>query len=337
LASPLVLLPFFRSQQRRDTRFFIVWIAIFFLGAVAVFPAGSARYLLPLAAPVVLLISRFPPPFLATIFALQLALSLLLATVNYQHWDAYRQFAQSLRSEAQHRHVWVNADWGLRYYLELEGARPVHENQRIPPGDLIVSSELALPVQYNHGGSILVPIATREIRPAIPLRLTGLETRSAYSSDDKGFFPFGISRGLIDRVHADLLQARIPTRENILMSAPDADDQILSGIYPREKEAWRWMAKQAFILLKTPTVPTPIHIALYIPDTVPARIVTIALDNKTLLTRTFPSPGLYSIVTDPQHPSGASAVLTIDVDKTVSTPADRRQLGVILTEAGFGK
>lgn len=334
LSWPLALMPFFRSPQRRETRFLLAWIAIFFLGAVAVFPAGSARYLLPLAAPVVLLISRFPPPILATLFTLQLTLALLLATVNYQHWDAYRQFAHTLNSK--HR-VWVNADWGLRYYLELEGARPIHENQPLPAGDLLVSSELALPVQYNHGGSVLGSLATLEIRPAIPLRLIGLETRSAYSDDSKGFFPFGISRGLIDRVHADILQARVPTRENILMSAPDADDQILSGIYPRDTQPWRWMAKQASILLKTPAAATPIHVALYIPDTVPARTVTISLDNKIILTRTFPAPGLYSLDTVPQHPAGASTVLTIDVDKTISTAADRRQLGIVLTDAGFAK
>jgi hypothetical protein len=340
LLAPLPLLSTCGALQPippRDTRFLTAWIAIFFLGAVAVFPAGSARYLLPLAAPIAILVSRLPQPILGTLFTLQLTLSLLLATVNYQHWDAYRQFARSLSTEAQHRRVWVNADWGLRYYLELEGALPVRENQPLPPGDLLVSSELALPVPYNHGGSTLVPIATREIRPAIPLRLIGLETRSAYSSDDKGFFPFGISRGLIDRVHADILKERVPTRDNILMNAPDADDQILTGIYPRDNQQWRWMAKQSSIVLKTPSTPTPIHVALYIPDTVPARTVTISLDNKPILTRTFPAPGLYTIVTAPQHPVTPTTVLTIDVDKTISTPADIRELGIILTEAGFGK
>ena len=54
-------------------------------------------YLLPMAAPVALLASRLRPKWLAAGFALQLALGLGLAAVNYQHWDGYRQFAESLR------------------------------------------------------------------------------------------------------------------------------------------------------------------------------------------------------------------------------------------------
>ncbi|MCU1260811.1 MAG: hypothetical protein JWO80_3696, partial [Bryobacterales bacterium] len=141
----------------------------------------------------------------------------------------------------------------------------------------------------------------------------------------------------IDRIHADFLENRMPTRENILMSAPDADNQILSGIFARDNGQWRWMGKQASILLKSPPAPAPIHIGLYIPETVTARTVTVSLDNRALLTRTFPGPGLYSLDTVAQHPSGSSAVITIGVDKTASPPGDSRQLGIILTEVGFGK
>ena len=46
------------KRRDRDTAFLAAWIALFFGGAVAVFFAGSARYLLPMAAPVALLVSR---------------------------------------------------------------------------------------------------------------------------------------------------------------------------------------------------------------------------------------------------------------------------------------
>lgn len=325
------------KRRDRDTIFLLAWIVFFFAGAVALFFAGSARYLLPMAAPVALLVSRLRPVYLGLGFAAQLTLSLLLAIVNYQHWDGYRQFARQFASEAQHRRVWVNAEWSLRYYLELEGARAVRRDQFIPPGDLLISSELADPAPLSHGGSVLVSMAKRDIRPAIPLRIIGLETSSAFSTDDKGFFPFGVSAGLIDRVHADVLQARVPAHENLLMGAPDADNQIVSGIYNREEGAWRWMGKQALILLKSPSAPTPIHIGISIPAAVPARTVTVSLDGKALLTRTFPAPGQYRIDTDPQKPAAASCVLSIAVDKTISPPGDIRELGLILTEAGFRK
>ena len=49
------------QAARTRTRFLLAWIAIFFAGAVVIFFAGSARYLLPMAAPVALLASRLRP------------------------------------------------------------------------------------------------------------------------------------------------------------------------------------------------------------------------------------------------------------------------------------
>lgn len=122
------LLPgaFMASWKRRDreTAFLAAWIVLFFAGAAVLFFAGSARYLLPMAAPVALLVSRLRPRWLAVGFALQMALSLGLALANYQHWDGYRRFARDIRSATAGHRVYVNAEWGLRYYLESDGAVP---------------------------------------------------------------------------------------------------------------------------------------------------------------------------------------------------------------------
>ena len=323
--------PLLFLRQLRQNWFLYSWIAIAFLCAVAAFPAGSARYLLPLAAPVALLLSRLP--FAPLYCALQLTLSLLLAAVNYQHWDAYREFAKSLAPEAEHHRVWVNSEWGLRFYLEQEGALPVRENQQIPPGDILVTSELGFPVPVLHGGSTAVTIAKRDIRPAIPLRLIGIETGSAYSSAERGLFPFGLSTGLIDRVRAETLTPKLPTREYVNLADPDADEQVLSGIYGKEGNPWRWMAKSATFLLKTPPLPTPITVHLYIPDSAPARTFTLTLDNKPIASKTFPAPGTYTIETAP----ATGSVLTITADKSFTIPSDHRDLGIILTGAGFSK
>ena len=130
-----------RRRREKDTLFLLAWIAIFFAGAVAVFFAGSARYLLPMAAPVALLASRLRVRWLAAGVAANLALGLALAQVNYQHWDACRRFAASLevsqRVSAGYR-VWVNAELGLRHYLEAQGALPLRKTQHLRPGDLVV-------------------------------------------------------------------------------------------------------------------------------------------------------------------------------------------------------
>ena len=59
----------------------------------------------------------------------------------------------------------------------------------------------------------VAPLAAREIRPALPLRLIGLDSRSGYSTASKGFYPFGISSGPVDRVRAELVVERKPVLE----------------------------------------------------------------------------------------------------------------------------
>ena len=205
---------------RRD--FLAAWAAIFFAGALLIFFAGSARYLLPIAAPVAILAARRSSPrWLTAGFALQLILSLGLATANYQHWDGYRQFAKTLAPDAAQHRVWVDAEWGLRYYLESEGALPLARDQAVQPGDTIVSSELAQPVTVN---APVAQVSAANIVPRVPLRLISLSRRSAYSSAAGGLLPFEISSAPADRVRADTVVDRKP---------------VLSYLDPRDPQAAR--------------------------------------------------------------------------------------------------
>ncbi len=166
--------------------FLAAWAVIFFAGAMLIFFAGSARYLLPMAAPVAILAARTSAPrWLAAGFVLQMILSLGLATANYQHWDGYRQFAKTLAPDAANRRVWVNGEWGLRYYLEAEGALPLARDQVLTPGETIVSSALAAPVTVNAAVA-----QVRAVDMLVPQHSAASESRSsrrsAYSSAAEG-------------------------------------------------------------------------------------------------------------------------------------------------------
>ena len=76
------------------------------------------------------------------------------------------------------------------------------------------------------------PSRRRRSDPRFPLRLIGLESHSGYSTVAAGFWPFGISAGLIDRVRAASVVERHPTLAYLPMNAPEAADQIVSGIFP---------------------------------------------------------------------------------------------------------
>ena len=117
-----------RSRQDRDTRFLAGWIALFYLAAVVVFFAGSARYLLPMAAPVVLLASRLAPRWLAIGFVAQMAISF---GTRGGELPALGWLSKAARRGPRASGCGVDGEWGLRYYLESRGALPLTHMQKL--------------------------------------------------------------------------------------------------------------------------------------------------------------------------------------------------------------
>jgi hypothetical protein len=309
-----------------DTRFLAAWVAIFFVAAVIVFFAGSARYLLPIAAPIAILATRgIGSRWIHGAIAAEAALSLLLAVVNYQHWDGYRRFAQSFRQELATRRVWINAEWGLRYYLEAGGGLPLIDGQRFRTGDIIVSSAYAAPPTAPG----LVTIAERTIGSRIPLRIVSLGGRSGYSSVAFGLRPFDITTKPLDRVVAQVVSGRAPTLTDLKIGTPEAAEQIVSGI----TNADRWTGKRAVVILKHPPN-SNLRATFYIPPQAPDREVTLLVDGKEVARQQYTAAGIYTLAA-PRPPAGASATVTLELDRTFTAPPDTRQLGVILTEIGF--
>jgi hypothetical protein len=316
-------------RNRRDpgTRFLLAWIGIFFAGAVVIFFSGSARYLLPMAAPVAILASRLPVKWLAPAFALQFALALALAAVNHQHWEGYRAFATTLRGPSAGHRVWVDNDWGLRYYLEADHALPARKGQHVRPGDIIVSSELGHNVEFT---APLSPLAAADIDSAIPLRLIGLNSNSGYSTVAEGYLPFGISNGPIDRVSARMAMERHPTLEYLTMDSPAAASQVVSGIFPSD----RWMSQAGIVVLKSPATPKKLRAEFYIPPNAPARRIALLLDGREVASHTYPAPGPYTL-TSAESLQGST--VEVRVDRTFTAPPDQRALGMVLIGVGFAE
>jgi hypothetical protein len=322
-----------RKRREKDTHFLLAWAALFYLGALVLFFAGSARYLLPMAAPVALLASRLRPRWLALGAAANLVLGLGLAVVNYQHWDQYRFWSARVYpnlSSGGH-HVWVDGLWGLRHYLEERGALPLKKGQLVPPGDIVVTSELSKAVELN---APVAPVSEMVIQPAIPLRIIGLETASGYSSVGRGLWPFGLSAGVIDRVHAVRVAERHPTLEYLPMDAPEAKDQIVSGIWSLEGHQ-RWTAKSASVVLKAPSEATPLRVSFTIHPKAPARKVRILLDGREVAAQTYGGPGTYTLASPPVKAASDVAVVGIECDAIFVPLPDTRELGLVLAGVGF--
>src|SRR3984957_6026870 len=295
--------------------FLNAWVLIFFAGALIVFFAGSARYLLPIAAPLAILAAnRCSTPMLTIGFAAQMALSVGLTIVNYQTWDAYRQFAISLAPEAAERRTWVDHDWGLRYYLESEGALAVPRGQTFAPGDIVVSKK-----PHPEGQRI----ASLEIRPSIPLRLFSVNEKSAYSVASHGLWPFEFSTAPVDRVAAYLIGER---KAELSWVTPRDQQQILRGLDPDG-----WSSAEATVLLKRTDGPLTAEFTIH-PQSL-ARQVRLLVDGRQVAEETFPAPGSYTLSV-PALGGGPSITVTLAVDKTFSVPGDGRQLGILITGIG---
>jgi hypothetical protein len=325
LVPPLAIMAW---HKRRDpaTLFLILWIAIFFLCGLPIFFAGSARYLLPIAAPLAILASRLPSKWLAPAFAIQLAIGVGLAAANYQHWDGYRRFAESIRSATAGHRVFVDNDWGLRYYIEADHGRPALKGQQLRTGDIVVTSELGHNVEFT---APMTMIARAVIQPLVPFRLIGLESNSGYSTVAKGWWPFGISTGVVDRVEARLVRERHPTLEYLPTNAPEAAEQIVTGVFPND----RWMSGTAVVLLKPPVSPKKLRTEIYVPPNATARHIALLLDGREVASKDLPRDGAYTLESSEAL---TGSTVEIRVDRTFRAAGDQRDLGVVLLGVGFG-
>jgi hypothetical protein len=326
---------------RRRQAFLTFWVLLFFAAALALFFAGSARYLLPLAAPLAILLALHyedRPHILAAAFLWSLSIGLGLAWVNAQHWDAYRTAIHDARlplPDGSARRLWVNGEWGLRYYAEAAGAIPIQRGQTLRPGDMLITSELMSAVPFTTGGGVRVEQSSTLITPTLPLRLIGLGSRSAYSSVGFGLWPFDITNAPVDRISISTIIERKPTLSWLEMGSAAIDPQIVSGVYQVEEGQWRWSSPRAVLLLKPLPAPTPIRVNLYLPESAPGRQVSIHLNGAVIDQRTLAGPGITEIVTAPQSVSTETATLTISIDRGFTPSGDSRNLGFILTGAGF--
>ncbi len=303
------------------------WVLIFFTASLVIFFAGSARYLLPLAAPVCILVAQAVSPVkLLAGFAAQLALSLALASANYQHWSATRAFADSVMQQADGRRVWVNAELGIRHYLEDRGALPLLRDQILRAGDIVVTSELAQPVTVT---TPMARLLETVISPSVPLRLISLQGRSGYSTASRGLRPFDISHEVVDHLTASVVVERKTELSYVDPKDPNAAAQMISGLFPDG-----WMSGQASVLLKVPANAKSLRVVYFIPPDAPARKMTLLADGKVVGEDMYTKPGAYSLEV-PFKTGAAQVSVGLRVDRTHTVPPDGRALGVIVTGVGL--
>jgi hypothetical protein len=340
--SPLFWLPFgigvgilWFSVLRRE--FPARWLLVFFVSALVLFFAGSARYLLPLAAPLAILMANalrdWPGP-LRIGAVLQLLLSLTLAFANFEHWAAYVNAASPAATGLGRR--WVHADWGLRFYEESRGAIPALPGQALRPGDLLVTSRLAGTAVFQAGGGQLTKVYETAIQPVVPLRLLAPESRSGYSSAQRGQRAFEISSRPVDVISYFAVAERPATLSYLAMHAAEVDGHVISGLSSLEAGHWRWTAGRAVFMLRRPEAARRVEATFRIVDQAKGARVSLRVDGEQVAESIYPATGLYTLRSAKLlRPAGETVTVTLASDKPFRVPPDERELGVFLTGVGF--
>ena len=186
-------------ESRRANPLLAGWCLLYFAFAATVFFAGASRYLLPLAAPMVLLfVLQFSgrPGKLALALAVSLVLGLNLSFAAYEFAAVY-----SAVEPPPGKTFLVDGDWGFRYYMLAHGGRVLDANSIPAPGEWIVSSELSLGGHYDSlAEEAAVPLRTVDLRVRSPLRLIDRYAHSGFSAVSSGLLPFSFSRRPLDRI-----------------------------------------------------------------------------------------------------------------------------------------
>jgi hypothetical protein len=186
-------------EARRHNPLLAGWCLLYFAFAATVFFAGASRYLLALAAPMVLLfVLQFSrrPRILALALAVNLVLGLNLSFAAYEFARVYPDVPPP-----PGRTFLVNGDWGFRYYMLARGGRTLEENSLPAPGEWIVSSELSLGGHYDSlAEEAAVPLRTVDLRVRTPLRLIDRYAHSGFSAASAGLLPFSFSLRPLDRI-----------------------------------------------------------------------------------------------------------------------------------------
>jgi hypothetical protein len=192
-----------------DGAFLLFWLMAGLAGTVCLLPFGAARYMLPVVAPLALLLARDRDgtrSWMSTggfrfALALTSALSLILAAADYEYAGLYRDIARRLPAVTGDRPVFFIGDWGFRFYMEGAGHRYLLSSDESPvAGDFVVRPQVAGLHEMAPGLARRAQLVTTIVAAGtIPVRLMSHEARAGFYSHGWGLLPFTVSSAPLER------------------------------------------------------------------------------------------------------------------------------------------
>ena len=120
------------------------------------------------------------------------------------------------------------------------------------------------------------------------------------------------------------------------MNAPEAADQIVSGIFSLEDNRFRWMSRSAVVALEeSPGRPAAARDVHHPAASARAPRHAAARWPRSGVADLPGARHVHAWNRRPCAPAGAVAMVEIAVDQTFFAPPDSRELGIVLTGVGF--
>jgi len=138
-----------------------------------------------------------------------------------------------------------------------------------------------------------------------------------------------------------------PALASVVATAdPHIVKQLISGFYGVEQNSWRWTAGRFSVLLRPPRSAAAngavLQLKFAIPDVALSRLAGVSLsayvNGTALAPETYTQGGqfIYSRDVPARLLAGDVARVDFSLDKTIRpTPADQRELGVVVSLVGF--
>jgi len=200
------------SDSGHDALFLAVWMAGMIGAMLFVYSYASARYILPLLPPLVLLAylksPRMERPHIGWTavgglgFALILGLSLSIA--DFATARVYQDIAQDLGEslDGWEQQTRFGGEWGFRHYMLEQGFDQfVSSSDDIAAGQFVITPHQAVPYTPPQDvQSMLVPVEQRTWQSSMPIQLMNRESHAGFYSSGWGLLPFTFSRSPVEGV-----------------------------------------------------------------------------------------------------------------------------------------
>jgi hypothetical protein len=230
--------PLSGDNIRNDTVFLLVWVGAVTFCVLFVYSAASARYLLPLLPPFVLLAYRFPVAasslkyrrWMWLSLAVSLTLALSLSISDFKMAKGHREIGLKLGQlfKGWESQVRFGGEWGFRHYLMENGFRQfTSTSDDMAGGQFVLSPRQAIPYRLPQDvESMLIPFDNLRWDSNFAIRLMNRQAHAGFYSSGWGLLPFVFSQIPIEEVTVQQVSYLVEKLPEITVESSSGDTAI---------------------------------------------------------------------------------------------------------------